>query len=246
MSKIIAHRGYSGRFPENTMLAFTKAVEYGAEGIELDIQLTKDNVIVICHDETIDRTSNCQGFIEDLTLDELKAFEFRNGMENIDGETEENIKIPTLIEFLDWFKTMDIMVNIEFKTSYIAYEGIVEQTIDLLKERGLEDRVIFSSFNHDTILKVKEIDASLACGFLTVANILNPGEYCQKYQVEHYHPFYASILLNPEIAQECKQLNVGINTYTVNDADYMQALIDLGIESIITNEVEVAVNLTKN
>lgn len=244
MSQIIAHRGYSGKFPENTMLAFTKAVEYGAQGIELDIQLTKDNVVVICHDEKIDRTSNGQGFIENLTLEELKAFEFRNGMDNLEGETEENITIPTLVEFLDWFKITDIMVNIEFKTSYMAYDGIVEQTIDLVKERGLEDRVIFSSFNHDTILKVKAIDASLACGFLAVANILNPGEYCQKYQVEHYHPFYASILLNPEIVQECKQLNVGINTYTVNQAEHMQALIDLGIESIITNEVEVAVALT--
>src|SRR5699024_7797138 len=132
MSKIIAHRGYSGRFPENTMLAFTKAVEYGAQGIELDIQLTKDKEIVICHDEK---------------------------------------KLTTLVEFLYCFQTTDNMVNIELKTSYFAYDDKAVITVYLVKERGLEDRVIFSSFNHFSIQAIKEIDSNIACGFLTVSNI---------------------------------------------------------------------------
>lgn len=243
MSKIIAHRGYSGRFPENTMLAFTKAVEYGAQGIELDIQLTKDKEIVICHDEKIDRTSNALGFITNLTLEELKTYEFRNGMEDLEDEGSENIKIPTLVEFLDWFQTTDIMVNIELKTSYFAYDEMAGIAVDLVKERGLEDRVIFSSFNHFSIQAIKEIDSNIACGFLTVANILNPGQYCKKYGVEHYHPMFVSALLNPEIVKECKDLNVGINAYTANEREHIQTLLDLGIEGIITNEVELAMTL---
>lgn len=243
MSKIIAHRGYSGKFPENTMLAFTKAVEYGAQGLELDIQLTKDGEVVICHDEKIDRTSNGQGYIVEHTLEELKQYEFRNNMTDLEDETEENIKIPTLVEFLDWFQTTDLMVNIEFKTSYIAYDGIVEKTIDLVKERSLNERVIFSSFNHETIKLVKAIDQSLACGFLTVANLLNPGEYCDKYGVEYYHPMFLSALHTPTIVDECKKYGVGINAYTANERKYIQALIVLGIDGVITNEVELAVEL---
>ncbi|MFL2127805.1 glycerophosphodiester phosphodiesterase [Ruoffia sp. FAM 26255] len=241
MSMIIAHRGYSGKYPENTMLAFEKAYEYGADGIELDIQLTKDSKIVICHDEEIDRTSNGKGFIRDYTLAELREFEFRNNMYDLEDETEDNIKIPTLDEFLNWLKTTELMVNIEFKTSIVEYKGIVVKAIELVKERELEDRVIFSSFNHNTIKEVKELDSSLRCGFLTVANLLNPEEYCKKYEVEYYHPMFVSALLSPKIVTDCKKLGIGVNAYTANDSEHIQALIALNIEGVITNEVELAI-----
>lgn len=245
MSLIIAHRGYSGKFPENTMLAFQKSLEYGADGIELDIQLTKDSKIVICHDEEIDRTSNGKGFIRDYTLAELRDFEFRNNMYDLEDETEDNIKIPTLDEFLNWLNTTELMVNIEFKTSIIEYDGIVEKAIELVKERELEDRVIFSSFNHNTIKEVKELDSSLRCGFLAVANLLNPEEYCKKYEVEYYHPMFVSALLSPNIVTDCKKLGIGVNAYTANDSEHIQALIALNIEGVITNEVELAIQLNQ-
>jgi|SRR5699024_9909019 len=243
MSMIIAHRGYSGKYPENTILAFEKAYEYGADGIELDIQLTKDGKIVICHDEEIDRTSNGKGFIRDYTLAELRKFEFRNNMYDLEDETEDNIKIPTLDEFLNWLNTTELMVNIEFKTSIIEYDGIVEKAIELVKERELEDRVIFSSFNHNTIKEVKELDSSLRCGFLTVANILDPGAYCQAHQVEYYHPAYVSLLHTPEIMNECQEQGIKINAYTVNEPKHIQILLDLNISGIITNEIEEAIQL---
>lgn len=245
MSKIIAHRGFSGKYPENTMLAFTKSLEYGADGVELDIQLTKDGEVVICHDEIINRTSNGEGFIKDYTLAELKEFIFDNQMENLDDATEDNLKIPTLSEFLDWFKSTEMMVNIEFKTSIIPYPGIVEKTVMLVKERGLQERVIFSSFNHDTIKKVKALDDTLKCGFLAVANLLEPGRYCSKYNVEYYHPVYVSLQLTPEIIENCKQYGIGINTYTVNEKADIQKFLELNIDGIITNEVELAVGLAQ-
>lgn len=245
MSKIIAHRGFSGKYPENTMLAFTKSLEYGADGVELDIQLTKDGEVVICHDEIINRTSNGEGFIKDYTLAELKEFIFDNQMENLDDATEDNLKIPTLSEFLDWFKSTEMMVNIEFKTSIIPYPSIVEKTVRLVKERRLQERVIFSSFNHDTIKKVKALDDTLECGFLTVANLLEPGRYCHTYNVEYYHPVYVSLQLTPEIIENCKQYGIGINTYTVNEKADIQKFLELNIDGIITNEVELALELAK-
>lgn len=246
MSMIIAHRGYSGKYPENTMLAFEKALEYGAEGLEIDIQLTKDGEVVICHDEQIDRTSNGKGYIKDLTLAELKQYTFNNQMDGLEEEDAEKIKIPTLIELLDWMMDTQLLLNIEFKTSYFDYQGIVAKTIDLVKERNLEDRIFFSSFNHHTLKEVKALDERLECGFLTVANLLNPGEYCQQYKVEHYHPLYTSLLLTPEVIEDCKANGININTYTVNDAEVIKQLLNLEVGGIITNEVELAVQLANS
>ena len=74
----IAHRGYSGKFDENTMIAFKKAIEYKADGIEIDVQLSKDNIPVIIHDETLDRTTNGSGYVKDYTLAELKSFKTKS------------------------------------------------------------------------------------------------------------------------------------------------------------------------
>lgn len=243
--RIIAHRGYSAKYPENTMLAFTKAVEYGADGIELDIQLTKDGEVVICHDERIDRTSNGKGLIKDMTLAELKQFAFNNGMINLDDADEVNTSLPTLREFLEWFQSTDIMVNIEFKTAFINYPNIVSKTVELVKEFSVSERVIFSSFHHYTIQAVKAMDANLECGFLTIANLINPGEYCLAHGVENYHPLYLSLLSAPEAVENCHANKININAYTADKAEDIQALLDLGIGGVITNEVEVAVKLAQ-
>ena len=95
MTKNFAHRGFSGKYPENTMLAFQKAIEVGADGIELDVQLTKDGELVIIHDETIDRTTDGKGYVIDYTYEELSKFDASYIYR---GKVEFN-KIPTLKEY---------------------------------------------------------------------------------------------------------------------------------------------------
>ena len=99
MTKVFAHRGASGYAPENTLQAFHLAQEQGADGIELDVQLTKDGEVVVIHDETINRTSTGKGYVRDYTLAELKKFSFHNHMEKYKG-----VKIPTLQEVLELVK----------------------------------------------------------------------------------------------------------------------------------------------
>ena len=94
MTQIISHRGYSAKYPENTMIAFQKAVECGTHGIELDVQLSKDGEVVICHDETIDRTSNGTGYIKDMTVEELKKYDFGSKFNRINAKYEFQ-EIPT-------------------------------------------------------------------------------------------------------------------------------------------------------
>ena len=119
MTKIFAHRGASAYAPENTLPAFELAERQGADGIELDVQLTKDGEVAVIHDEKIDRTGTGEGFVRDFTLAELKSLSFHNQMEEYRG-----VKIPTLREVLELVKPGNMAVNIELKTGIFWYPGI--------------------------------------------------------------------------------------------------------------------------
>ena len=127
-TKVWAHRGASGYAPENTLESFKMAMDMKADGVELDVQLTKDNELVVIHDETIDRTSNKTGFVKDYTLAELKSFNFNNG-----NEKYEYAQIPTLKEVFQLLKPSNMVINIELKTGVFFYEGIEEKVLKLVK-----------------------------------------------------------------------------------------------------------------
>ena len=134
--RVFAHRGYSGKYPENTMLAFREAEKVGADGIELDVQLTKDGQIVIIHDETLNRTTNGKGYVKDYTLAELKALD----ASVIKGTEFSPQRIPTLEEYCDWVKGTGLVTNVELKSSIVYYPELEEKTAEMIKAFGLEDR----------------------------------------------------------------------------------------------------------
>ena len=180
---IWAHRGASGYCPENTIAAFQKAVELCADGIELDVQMTRDGELVVCHDETIDRTSNGSGWIKDKTLAELKALDFSYGKKDFLGVT-----IPTMREVFDLLDDADIMINIELKTGIVFYPGMAEKLLKLTSECGFSDRVIYSSFNHYTIKHMREISPEAKLGFLYADGTIGMPAYALKYGVQALHP----------------------------------------------------------
>lgn len=243
MTQIIAHRGYSSHFPENTMMAFKEAAKHPILGIELDVHLTKDHQVVIIHDEQIDRTSNGTGWVKDMTLSELRQFNYYANFPHFQESHKELIQIPTLDEFLSWFKSTSLIVNIELKTNIIRYPGLNRAILQLLAQHTLHDRVIISSFNHHSLLEFKQEaqDLSIRYGFLTQCGLLEPGKYCQQYSIDCYHPVYIS--LKEEDIKDCQNHGIAINTYTVNEADHMQMMKQAGIDSIITNYVERAIEV---
>lgn len=229
----IAHRGYSAMFDENTMIAFKKAIEYKADGIETDVQLSKDGVPVIIHDETLDRTTNGKGFVKDYTLSQLKEFKTTNGEE-----------IPTLRELLDLFsKSKMEVLNLELKNSILEYDGIEEKVLDLIDEFNLKDRIIISTFNHLSLIKIREIEkqrntaSKIKLGALTESTLANVDKYLKDIDVQCYHPFFPSIL-NKEYSQSIIKSGIEINPYTVNEIEDFKRVIDAGVTCIITNEVE--------
>lgn len=238
--KVFAHRGYSGRYPENTMLAFKKAYETGADGIELDVQLTKDDVLVVIHDERIDRTTDGIGFVRDYTYEELKKF----NASKIHGETSPFEVIPTFDEYCDWVKDTPMITNIELKTGVYYYENIEEKTLEIVKKYHLEDRVIFSSFNHLSVLRMKELAPELPCGALAeYGGIGNAGFYCSRFGFEYYHPDYND--MSDESVEECKRRGIGLNVWTVNDLEGLERLYAWGCNGIITNYPPIPVEWLK-
>lgn len=117
MTQIFAHRGYSAAYAENTMSSFLAAEKAGADGIELDTQLTKDGVVVVIHDEKVDRTTTGSGFVKDYSFKEIRKL-------NANKKGIKKEPIPSLEEVLEWLKTNKLICNIEFKNGLIPYEGM--------------------------------------------------------------------------------------------------------------------------
>jgi glycerophosphoryl diester phosphodiesterase len=223
MTKNFAHRGYCAKYPENTLLSFRKALETGCQGIELDTHLSADGEVVVCHDEAVDRTTNGKGLIKDLSLAHLRALDA--------GEGE---RIPTLDEYFDLVEKTPIVTNIELKNSVFRYEGMEEKVIAKIRERKLEKKIIFSSFNHYSILRCKALAPEIRCGFLVWSWIVDVGAYTKQHGVEGIHPEYNS--LTDEAIAEIQAQGVDLNPYTVDDPAVMERLIRKGVTGIITDD----------
>ncbi len=230
--KIYAHRGASDQYPENTMLAFKKAIEQGADGIETDVHLTKDNVLVLIHDETIDRTSNGQGWIKDYTYEELLQFDFSHHQSNI----KQNI--PRLEELLDLVKKSNIGLNIELKTDCIDYKGIEAKTVELVKQYDLLDSVIFSSFNIETLIHLMKIEPNAKTGYLFERNFADQLMKAKHYHIRYLHPRHT--LLLDKVVKLSNENGFLLNVWTVNHIDEIKKMKDFGVTICITNCVSLA------
>ena len=237
MTKIFAHRGASAYAPENTMEAFELAAKQGADGIELDVHVTKDGEVVVTHDEKIDRVSNGSGFIKDMTLRELKRLSFHNHMESYVG-----VGIPTLREVLEYVSTTNMDVNIELKTGIYWYPQIEEKTAFIVQETGMHDRVIYSSFNHYSIQQIKKIVPDAETAYLYSDVILNVEDYAENTGVDGLHPAVYHVKM-ADFLKEYLDSGLNVRVWTVNEKEDMEWLIRAGVTAIITNYPDKAVQI---
>ena len=225
------HRGFSGCYPENTMLSFEKALEAGCEGMEFDVHLTRDGQLVIIHDETIDRTSGRHGKIKDMTFEELCRVNF--AYPDKFGDAFPFQRIPTLREYFELVAGRDIISNIELKTGVYEYPGIEAEVLKLIREFRMEKNVVISSFNHHSVLRMKALAPELECGFLSETWILDAGAYVQSHGVECYHPQF-HMLTDAETA-DLKAHGIKLNTWTVNEEEDILEMIRQDVDGLIGN-----------
>ena len=235
--KVIAHRGASAYAPENTMSAFKKAISMGAGGIELDVQLSRDGRVVVIHDEKVDRTSDGKGWVKDFDLIDLKALDFGSWF----GQEYAGERIPVLEEVLDLLKDWDGLLNIEIKNGLIIYPGIEEKVAELIKKYDFVNRVIISSFNHYSLVKMKRILPQVKTGILYMAGLYEPWEYAKRIKAYALHPAYYNVV--PEIMEGCIKHGVAVNPFTVDHPDLIRKMAAAGVSGIITNVPDVAIKI---
>lgn len=238
--KIFGHRGSAGNRPENTLVSFQEAARAGADGIELDVQLSKDGVPVILHDERVNRTTNGEGWVKDLTFAELRALDAGGWFaEEFRGE-----KIPSLDEVLEWLVSTDLVVNIELKTGVFRYEGIEERVLDLVKKHKLEERVILSSFNHYSLVEARRLHPTIETAILFMEGLYEPWNYAKTVGAQGLHCYLPVAV--PELLQGAAEANMPVRPFTVNDEAVMEKLIRGGAAGFFTDHPERAVAVRRN
>ncbi|GLI06844.1 glycerophosphoryl diester phosphodiesterase [Paenibacillus tyrfis] len=232
---IIAHRGASNYAPENTMAAFRLALEMDSDGIELDLQLTKDGHVVICHDEELSRTTNGKGLIKDCTLDELRRLDAGSWY----GESFAGERIPTLEEFLTLVCDTKLIVNLEIKHIPYYYEGIEEKIVQAIQRFGMVDRVIVSSFDHYALRKTAELNPDIELGLLFATRLIEPWRYAAglPFAVRSMHPDYSFV--DAEYIARCHEYGYAVYPYTANSPEWYKEMRRLGLDGVITNVPDV-------
>ncbi len=233
---IYAHRGASEYAPENTMEAFKFAYKMKADGIELDVQLTKDGQAVVVHDETIDRVSNGKGYVKDYTLRELRELDFGVSMSKF-----KNLKIPLLTDVFEEFKNTDFQFNIELKNNIVEYMLLEDIVNKYLIDFNLIEKTICSSFNHKSMIKLKHINQNIKIAFLYTDRLYQPYRYLDGYGIKFAHPVHY-ICTEDELKQH-QFMGQVVNIWTVNSGSEIRRFCDMGVDGIITNKPDLAIEI---
>jgi glycerophosphoryl diester phosphodiesterase len=238
---VIAHRGFSGAAPENTLAAFKKAMEVGGDMLELDVHFSKDGQVVVIHDDTLDRTTNGRGKVGDYTLKELRQFDAGSRFApQFAGE-----RIPTLVEVLKLAKGK-IPVNIEIKNdspSPYKITDLADRVLQEVKKAGMEGEVIFSSFYPSSLERIKERDPRIWVA------LLYHRDWSSLREVTGGRAFPVlnlrlSFLTQEKIARIHRE-GMKVNTYTVNSEEEMERFIRWGVDGIITNHPDKLIRILK-
>ena len=230
MMEIWAHRGASARQPENTVAAFAAAMEAGADGVELDVQLTSDGVPVVIHDETVDRTHDGTGGVSTFTLAQLQKL---RSLLKPKGDPMVT-RIPTLAEVLDLLAAGSQLINIELKNSVQPYKGLEKKVLALVEERKLAARVVLSSFNHYSLQRLRERGWTGELAAVHDGMLREPWRYFRELDVQAVHP-PRHVLMVPGFITRAHRAGFAVRVWTVNKAAQRQRCARLGVDGIFTD-----------
>lgn len=236
-TEIIAHRGSKGTHPENTLEAIEEAVRVGSDGIEIDVHLSLDKEIIVIHDETVNRTTDGKGRVQDLTLMELKKMNAGSWF----SPEYINCRIPTLKEVFYFLADIDFkgLINIELKTDYYAYPGIEEKVLAFAAENNWPFTVEYSSFNYQTLIRLKEVDSSCKIALLFKNNGENVAFLDLDIPVRMWHP-KLSWFKNKSLF---KASEIPVRVWTVNKSEDIQFCLRKKVAGIITDYPQKALEI---
>lgn len=214
---IWAHGGCSAMYPENTLLSFEKAAQIkGIKGIELDVQMTKDDQLVVIHDERLDRTTTGAGYVKDYTFAQIRALAITPSGQGKPYESTGHLQVPALAEVFTLLKPYceknGLLINIELKNSRIAYKGMEKKVIAMAENYGISNYIVYSSFCHASMGLVKKLDKNAKTGLLST-NILDAIENQEQYHADALHPCNVGMAINRETVQYLKERNIPVRVW---------------------------------
>lgn len=226
---IYAHRGASRIAPENTMPAFKLANKIGADGIETDVQLTKDQIPILIHDESLSRTTNGTGYVYQYTYNELKKLDAGSWY----ATQYKGTPLVTLEEFLMWIKNTSLSLNLELKNNVVDYPKIESIVQEHLQYFNMETRTIISSFNPNSVKRYHELYPNVQTALLLSKKVKNPLAYVRDVGAKALHVKYS--LITRGLVKECQNNQVPLRIYTVNRPSRTMRCYKLGCDAIFTD-----------
>jgi len=218
-----AHRGASEYAPENTLSSFYLGLMQGANGIETDVRKTKDGVLVLFHDNTLDRVTDASGAVSDYTWEQLQKVK-------VSGNSTKGFfdRIVTLREFLEKFSHYDIKFAIELKGADVEAESLA-----MVKEFGIMDKTTFTSFTFDYIAKIKALEPAARVGWLTSANTDEAMEQLLQIGGEEMAP--KAELITEELMEKWRNAGLGVRAWGVSGVALMKKMCRLGVDGMTVN-----------
>lgn len=217
---IIAHRGASAYEPENTLRSVKKALELGADFVEIDVRASRDGHLMVMHDAMVDRTTNGKGYVKDMTLEELKKL--NAGL----GE-----RIPTLQEVAELIRGKAQLV-VEIKVPEIE-----KKVLQVIKENELDRKVLITSFYHPILKRVKELDPNIRTGVIVASRPIKPARLALDANSNALFPKY--IYVDLQMVEEAHRHDLAVYPWTIDALNEIKPLIKMGVDGIVTNKPDV-------
>ncbi len=230
MVEIWAHRGASAQAPENTMAAFRRAIDEGADGLEFDVQLTSDLQPVVIHDETLGRTTDGTGWVKDRTLAQIMALDASGGREGFAGA-----RVPALAEVLELVAQSGVMANIELKNSVIDYPNLEQIVLDAVAAAGLTDKVVFSSFSHASVQRLATLSPLAEVGLIYSRPLARPLRTAASLGATAIHPD-RRLVRGAGWVNRAHRRHLKVRAWVVNSPKKMRAAADRGLDGFFTDD----------
>lgn len=244
MPLVLAHRGANKVAPQNTLPAFHKALDFNADGLETDVHLSLDGHIVICHNYTIDETSNGTGRVDEMTLSQLKSYDFGSYF----SDEFKGVTLPTLPELLDLTKSMKL-INIEIKPPQKDCD-LVKKVVEAIHEYGIVENSIVSCFDPECMRLVKEIDKNVKTGLLYEDDKLGNeimtfgvAKYCKQLNADAAHP-HRKLITEAEVI-DLHNLGIAVNPWTVNKEEEIVRFTQWGCDALISDVPDYCLKVLK-
>lgn len=226
---ILGHRGAAKERPENTLAAFRRAIEVGADGIECDVQRSKDGELVVFHDERLGRTTTGQGWVKDHTVADLRRLDAGGWFDPAYARE----RIPLLPEVLEIVGPTARMINVELKNSRVPYPGMEAQVVAVLEQYGVLQRTVISSFNHNSLRVLKALDPMIRTGMLYVVPWRSPIAKALLLGADAIHP--PRLAASGGLVRRAHRVGLRVCTWTVNRPKDMRQMMAYGVDAIITD-----------